>query len=79
VLKAGTVVPCTAAPVDLLGDAAEPPPPAIAVPVGTVVTVPVPAVPAWLMSALHSLATDPDWIPAFPPKSQAVEALLWIW
>ena len=45
------------------------------VPVGTLVTVPVPAVPAWLSSALQLELCDPDCVVAFPPKSQAVEAL----
>jgi hypothetical protein len=45
------------------------------VPVGALVTVPVPAVPAWLRRALHEELEDPDWVFAFPLKSQAVEAL----
>lgn len=45
------------------------------VPVGAVVTVPVPAVPAWLRRALHEELEDPDWVFALPLKSQAVEAL----
>jgi len=45
------------------------------VPVGAVVTVPVPAVPAWLRRDLQEELVDPDWVFAFPLKSQAVEAL----
>lgn len=45
------------------------------VPVGAVVTVPVPAEPAWLRRLLHVLLVDPDCVLAFPPKAQAVEAL----
>lgn len=47
------------------------------VPVGAVVTVPVPAVPAWLRRDLQLELVDPDWVLAFPLKSQAVEALPW--
>ena len=45
------------------------------VPVGALVTVPVPAVPAWLRRALQEELEDPVWVFAFPLKSQAVEAL----
>ena len=45
------------------------------VPVGTVVTVPVPALPAWLRRPEHELLVDPVWILAWLPKSHAVEAL----
>lgn len=45
------------------------------VPVGTVVTVPVPAVPAWLSRDLQLELVDPVWTLAFPPKLQAVDAL----
>jgi hypothetical protein len=49
------------------------------VPVGAVVTIPVPAVPAWLRRLEHEELFDPNWILAFPLKSQAVEAFLWFW
>jgi hypothetical protein len=45
--------------------------------VGTVVTVPVPALPAWFSRPEQELLVDPVWILAWPPKSQAVEALPW--
>lgn len=48
------------------------------VPVATEVTVPVPAVPAWLKRELQEEAVDAVWVLAFEPKSQAVEALLWV-
>jgi len=48
------------------------------VPVGMLVTVPVPAVPAWFNMALQLELEEPDCVFAFPPKSQAVEALLWL-
>lgn len=47
------------------------------VPVGAVVTVPVPPVPAWLRRALQEELLDPVWVFALPLKSQAVEALPW--
>lgn len=46
--------------------------------VGLLVTVPVPAVPAWLRRDLQVELVDPDWVFAFPLKSQAVEALPWL-
>lgn len=49
------------------------------VPVGAVVTVPVPAVPAWLRRLLQLVLVDPDCVLAFPPKSQAVETFFWLW
>jgi len=49
------------------------------VPVGAVVTVPVPAVPAWLRRVLQDELVEPDCTLALPPKSQAVEALFWAW
>lgn len=44
------------------------------VPVGVEVTVPVPAVPAWLKRDLQLELVDPLWVFAFPPKLHAVEA-----
>ncbi len=46
------------------------------VPVGAVVTVPVPAVPAWLKRLEHVLLVDPVWTLALPLKSHAVETFL---
>jgi hypothetical protein len=47
------------------------------VPVGAVVTVPVPAVPAWLSRLEHELDVELVCVLALPLKSHAVEALLW--
>jgi hypothetical protein len=47
------------------------------VPVGVVVTVPVPALPAWLRRLEQELAVEAVCVFALPPKSQAVEALFW--
>jgi len=58
-------------------DEAAPEEPDDPVPVGAVVTVPVPAVPAWLRRAEQELLVDPDWVLAFPLKLQAVDALPW--
>lgn len=49
-----------------------------AAPVGKLVTVPVPAEPAALTMLLQSEFWLPDWILAFPLKSQAVEAWFWL-
>ena len=48
------------------------------VPVGALVTVPVPAVPAWLRRDLQVELVDPDCVFAFPLKLHAVEALPWL-
>jgi hypothetical protein len=48
------------------------------VPVGAVVTVPVPAEPAWLRRLEQELLVDPVWVLAFPLKLHAVEALFWL-
>jgi hypothetical protein len=47
------------------------------VPVGAVVTVPVPADPAWLRRLEQELLVVPDWILALLLKLQAVAALFW--
>jgi hypothetical protein len=47
------------------------------VPVGAVVTVPVPADPAWLRRLEQLLLVVPDWILALLLKLQAVAALFW--
>ena len=47
------------------------------VPVGTLVTVPVPAAPAWERRALQLELVEPVCVFAFPLKSQAVEDLPW--
>ena len=47
------------------------------VPVGAVVIVPVPALPAWLRRALQEELLEPVWVFALPLKLQAVEALPW--
>ena len=52
-------------------------PPETPVPVGAVVTVPVPAVPASLRRALQLELMVPDCVFAFPLKLHAVEALPW--
>ena len=48
------------------------------VPVGAVVTVPVPAEPAWEIRLLQLVLVDPVCVLAFPPKSQAVDAFFWL-
>jgi len=48
------------------------------VPVGVEVTVPVPAVPAWLNKLEHVLAVELVCVFALPEKSQAELALLWL-
>jgi len=45
---------------EVVDDEPEPEEPDDPVPVGAVVTVPVPAVPAWLRSAEQELLVDPD-------------------
>lgn len=53
-------------------------PPDEPVPVGAVVTVPVPAEPACERRDLQLLLVEEDWTFAFPPKLHAVEALFWL-
>lgn len=57
-------------PLELLPD-----PVPVPVAEATFVTVPVPAVPAWLRRLEQELLVEPVLVLAFPPKLHAVEAL----